>query len=271
MRVLATIGLILLSGSAIAHDSPNDVIDRLTHQLEHGVTARLLVDRGLEYRAIGDTQAAEADFRAALALNKHYVPAHLTLAQMFVHEERIDDAVLIIETGLRESRDEDHRDEFLRLRAECEVHEHDWISAIASLDAMNTDLQGDLDTVLLRSAIRVNLNQLTLRVEELRIAFRDNAAVVIELELIEALRDAGLHDESLDRINEHLHNRKFKAEWLLRRAKTYHAMGETASMKTDLEVALVELENRLDVPRPDTQLFTLRDQARDLLGVSTSS
>lgn len=271
MHVFTAIGLILLSSSAIAHDSPNDVIDRLTHQLEHGVTARLLVDRGLEYRAIGDAERAEADFRAALALNEHYVPAYLTLAQMFVHEERIDEAVLVIETGMGEARGADHRDEFLRLRAECEVHEQDWISAIESLDAMSTDLRTDLDTVLLRSAIRSNLNQLTLRVEELRAAFRDNAAVVIELELIEALRDAGLHGESLDRINAHLRNRKFKAEWLLRRARTYQAMGKTRLMNSDLEVALMELENRLDVPRPDTQLFTLRDQARDLLGASASS
>ncbi|MFP6581313.1 MAG: hypothetical protein VCD00_02015 [Candidatus Hydrogenedentota bacterium] len=263
--------MLLTAGVTYGHDSPNDVIDALTHRIEEEAKARLLVDRGLEYRVVGDHLRAEQDLRAALELSPEYVPAYIALAQMFVHREQIHEAFNVIESGLNRTSDVDFCNEFYRLRAESHAIEGDWNSARISVSKISVAGRQDLGCVLLWSRIQNELGEIDARVDDLRKAYSDNSAVVLESELIDALRDAEKFEEALERINSHLGRGRYKAEWLLRRAETYRAMGEYANQHADAEAALEELERRLDRARPNRQLYVERAKARVLLGDSKDS
>jgi len=52
---------------------------------------------------VGDTAAAEINFRELLQRNADYVPAYLMFAQMLAKESRSDDAREILQRGIAEA------------------------------------------------------------------------------------------------------------------------------------------------------------------------
>ena len=90
---IRAIAFLALGFQVHAHDSPSHVIDSLTHAMKKGgPTARLLTARAFEHRALGDWNAALADFAEALELQPRYDGALLGCAETLLSQGRLSEA-----------------------------------------------------------------------------------------------------------------------------------------------------------------------------------
>src|SRR5687767_10856541 len=78
---------------AHAHHGPTKTIETLSDRIAHGErSAKLLARRGDEYRALGDLEAAAADYEAALKLDEAWAPAVYGLVHVHVERAEFEDA-----------------------------------------------------------------------------------------------------------------------------------------------------------------------------------
>lgn len=260
------IGLVLLSVAAQCHESPNEVIDALTHRIEDGgATAGLLVSRAYEYRAYGEMLSAESDLRAALALDGGNGAAYVSLGQLLVYLGRGEEALRIVDSGLAEVEDRDFRAGLHALGAEAHGLGKSWTRALGEIDLALEVSSGELEWMLLKSWILGELERHDDRVAYVREASEENGSVVLAIELIDALRDAGRYRECLGLIEGYIGKRRWKAEWLLRRAEVFRVMGDGVGMRADAERALDEIADRLSLNNPEAFLYELRAKAMALL------
>lgn len=98
--------------------------------------AALHNDLAVLYDDAGDSEAAEASYRRALAIDATYGPAYVNLGTLLVEAGRVEEATAILEQGLAQAADEADREEaqyYLDDLAEgdaedAEEGEFDWVA-----------------------------------------------------------------------------------------------------------------------------------------------
>lgn len=257
---------LVISGTAYAHDSPNDVIDALSHRIEaEGATAALLVSRAYEYRAYGDMESAERDLRGAMALNSANGAAYISLGQLYVYQGKGAEALEVVRAGLSTVDDQEYRGGLHALGAEAHVLGKAWTLALDEIGLALEVSSNDLERIQLKSMILGKSGRHEERVLYLREASNGNSSVVLVIELVDGLRDARRYVECLKLIDGYIEKRRWKAEWILRRAEVFGLMGDDVLMRADAERALDEIVERLRVSKPDEFLYELRARAAGFL------
>ena len=254
------------SGVSYSHDSPNDVIDALSHRIEtDSASVRLLVSRAYEFRAYGDLDAAESDLVAALTMDASDVAACVALGQLYVFRNRYDDALGIVNAGMRHGSSIEDRSGLHGLAAEAHLGKGSWKAGLLEIDQALNGSPGELEWSLVKSRILSELGLYGERLEFLRNASGRNGSIVLQIELVGALRDVRRFDESIRMIEGYIEKRRWKADWYLRRAEVFVLMKDFGLACADAERALDEIDVRMEMHGVDDELLKVRARAIGIL------
>ena len=100
----------------------------------------------------------------------------------------------------------------------------------------------------------------------LKLAYEKTPNVVLEIEWIEAMIDAGQYKEALTRIEKYSSRGRWRSAWLIRQARAELGLNHTEAARDNLKVALSELDQRINPEKVDGSLLADRAMARLLRG-----
>jgi len=266
MGLMLLAGTFVLLGSAPllrAHDSPEHEVDALTLRIAKvGKTSSLLSRRALEYRALGQLDKAAADLAEAIVLDPKMPSTYVELARVQFAQEKLADACNSATLALQRMDDPGERGPVFLLRAQIQAARGNAVAALADCD--QAERKDDIDWYLVRSEVQAQLKQFDARTAGLQEGFERNGSIVLEIEWIEAMIDAGKYQQALARINQHLDRLRWRSSWLLRRARVLKATH--SDFRPDAQAALAELNQRINPGHPETMLLLDRATAYALLG-----
>ena len=267
MGSLAAFALAFLPTRASAHDSPEHVVEILTARMETvGQRPDLLWRRATEHRVLGNLAAASRDLRQALKSNPRFLPALTDLSRVQLEQGHRRRALWTIDRAFALVRDEPGRAPLRMLRAEIFSQASDPERALVECDRALRHATGpELDWYLTRSQIQCRLGKFNEAVAGLQRGFELTGSAVLEVECIDAMLDAGRFGEALEKIEPVLADTRWRASWLIRRARVRLGVGAVSAAHADLLAAIGELNGRLNRSRPDPALLTDRGLAYALL------
>lgn len=279
--VLAVAGLLLGMGMgpgpggwggprSRGHDGPEHTVEELTARMaEEGETAARLLDRAVELVVLGRLSEAERDLELAVRLDPESRDALRELARLQAQGGRPEQGEATVDRALRLPGAEPvERGALWMVRAEIRARRGRLREAVEDCDAAIRGYAGNPEWYLRRSAWQRRLGWNRKRLAGLEAGWRATGAGVLVIERIEALIDAGRHEEALARIEPELRESRVRAGWLVRRARARLGMGRVDEAGVDLKEALAELEIRLSAGRPDPGLLLDRALAQGLSGDS---
>jgi tetratricopeptide (TPR) repeat protein len=259
--------LFIFTGTGWAHESPNSAIDKLSHIMAtSGPTPELLVERAYEYRSIGELHLAEMDLKFSIYKSPDYDAAYVALAKLYLHDKKPEKALDAVIKGAHYTLDNGVEAHLNALAAECYERMGNTEKALNAISKALLYSDTELNWILTKCRVLKTLDRHKERVQISRKAFKANGAVVLGIELIESLTDAHAYDECLELINGYIAKRRFKAEWYLRRAEVYRAMGDLSRMQADGNLAVVELLGRIESIKPAMHLYEDLLRAYTLVG-----
>jgi tetratricopeptide (TPR) repeat protein len=248
---------------AQGHESPEHEVEALTLRMtKAGKTASLLLRRAVEYKALGELDKAVSDLAEAIKLEPKVPALYVELSRVEFAQGKLGEACENATRSLVLMDDAGDRGPVFLLRARIEAARGRAAQALA--DCELADRKDDLDWYLARSQIQAALGQFDARVTGVKQGFQRNGSIVLEIEWIEAMIDAGQYRPALERIEQHLNQLRWRSSWLLRRARALK--GLNGDFKADAQAALAELNERIKPERPDSMLLLDRATARALLG-----
>jgi tetratricopeptide (TPR) repeat protein len=227
----------------------------------------LLWRRATEYRVLGDLPAAGSDLKRALRLNPRYLSALTDLSRVQLAQGHHRRALWTLDRAFASVRDEAERAPLRMLRAEILVEAGNAAGALLECDrALRHAESAPPDWYLTRSQLQSRLGRFDEAIAGLKEAHERTGSAVLEVECIDAMIDGGRFGEALQRIEPILADVRWRASWLVRRARVRLAGGDISAAHTDLMAAIRELNGRLRSPHPDPGLLTDRGLASALLG-----
>lgn len=248
------------------HESPRHAIEALTRRIaERGPTAPLLVRRASEFRAARDYQAAEKDLEAALLLDFESLEARLSLARVRLRRGDPAGALETAQAALRTDPDDRTRAALLALRAEVRLASDEETKALADFDRALELNPMEIDLYLSRSRAQARIGLHDARLKGLEAGIAATGSGLLRIEWIDALLDAGRYDEAAPHIEKKLARVRHKNSWRIRRARVLGARGEKEAADAELREAVEEINQRLNVQRPDFTLIADRGFAYALL------
>jgi len=262
-QAVAAALLLLLPALSRAHESPEDEARALTAQmLKTGRTPALLGRRAAEYKALGQLDKAASDITEAIKLDPKDAWAYAELSKIQFAQEKLKDAYDNATRSLGLMEEGADRGPVYLLRAQ--IHAAFCLLNDALADCEFADRKDDLDWYLTRSQVQAQLHKLDERVTGLKAGYDRNVSIVLEIEWIEAMIDAGQFRAALERIDHHLNQLRLRSSWLLRRARALK--GLKRDFLPDVQGALTELQHRINPERPEPTLLLDRAMAYALLG-----
>lgn len=251
-------------GGLSAHDDVGSTIQVLDKKIAATATADLHYQRAAEYRAIRHLAEAEADLRKALALHPDHREARVALIQLL---GGAPEALTLAQTYLEKARTPGEKLEARYLIARVAEQSDDRASALATcaeIQKHHPDHPAEID--LLHAHLLLQDGRSGDAADILKAAHQIHRSIVLRNTWIDAALAAGRTDETLPFIEEELTDSRFRASWLIRRARARFTQKEPEKAKADLEAALVELNARIQPDRPDLTLIADRGLALALLG-----
>lgn len=237
---------------ALAHESPGDVIHALSHRMEQeGPTARLLHARAWEYQALGQWEAAIADFEAALALQPRFVDAARGLAAAELERGDGVAAEAAARRAIRLQPNPAERAPAEALLARALAAQTRWPEATAAWGRALASAHPEVDWFLGESAALAAQGLHEARVRALDAARKRNPSVVLHRAWVRALVDGGDLETAANEIERGLGAARWRSTWLLLRARVHARRGDTAHQHADAARALEELGARIHPERPD--------------------
>ncbi|MFI2793287.1 tetratricopeptide repeat protein [Haloferula sp. A504] len=270
MRPLATIGgcLLLLAAEVAGHHGPEEVVAELTAQLEMDPeNVELLSRRATEYRALGMHAQAEADLRLVLGKHPQSIADTESLARVLWARGKCPEAMDMIQRAVELAQPGRERAAGWILKSEWELEQGRTDAALAACrNAFQEDPEGMVDWYLLRSRIEERLGRPADRLAGLKAGHEALKSIVLRNAWVDAALDAGHLDEAAPVIETELAKSRLKSSWWIRRARLRLGAGDPDGGTQDLKAAVVELDRRIHLQRPDAKLLVDRAQARALLG-----
>lgn len=252
---------------SFAHDGPEHEIAELTDRItKEGESADLLIERAVEYNVLGKLAEAARDLERALHFEPHSAGACRELSRTYFTSGKTNEALRVVSRAIETAPSgPDHaslfvvRAEILRARAEHGKALEDTNHAIA-------EHAGNVEWYLLRSQLQARLKIGPERLLGIEDGIRETGAGVLETERINALIDSGQAARAVDKIETELRESRWKASWLIRRARVHLAARKAREAKADLEAAVAELDGRIHPTTSDSSLFADRGLAFEFLG-----
>ena len=263
MRWLASI-IISAATVCFAHESPEHRVADLTSEMAlTGKSAAALMQRAIEYRALGAFDEAAADLRSVLELEPRSVDALKYLSEIQCEQKQIGRALETIERAIQISPTDGA---LYFARATIYAADGKDHLALADCEHAFANRKGELEWYLTRAQLQSRLGCFEDCIAGLKKGLQVTGSAVLNVELIEALIDAGKYREALKRIEPELKESRLRSAWLLRRARARIGLGHIAAAKKDLHAALQELNERISVHTPDITLVVERGTVLALLG-----
>jgi len=265
--VLATSAVLWATWAARvrAHDSPEHEIAALTTRIANAPSAELFARRATEWRALGELEKASADWDAAIALDRRAASLHVELARIEAARQHYVAASNAVTRGLRLSRDDAECATFYMVRAEILEKQGLTELALADCERAFGESAPAIDWYLTRARLQSCCGKRRQFVEGLRDGFEKTGSVVLEIEWIEAMIDAGECQRALQRIEPHLERARWKGAWLIRKARAQLALKQRSAAFENLRAALADIEYRMKPDRVDLALLTAHGLAQALL------
>jgi tetratricopeptide (TPR) repeat protein len=247
------------------HDSPEHEIEALTRKMEaKGATAELLARRATEWRALRNYKEAAADLERAVRLKSNSVPLVVEYARVEMDRGNVCAAANVTDHGLKIARGGAERASLHMLRAEIAERRGLHAAALEECEKGLKAAEPQLEGYLMRTRLQQRLEKFTAAAQGLKEAYEKSGSVVLEIEWIEAMIDAGECDAALERIGKYAARARWKAAWLIREARAEQGLGRNVEEK--LQRALKELEGRLEGGKADLSLMRDRAMANLLSG-----
>lgn len=268
MRSATLLTVIALSClNAIAHDSPEHVVEALTHRMQHeGSSPALLVRRAYEYQSLGRYEKAEADLHNAIKSDPAFAEAYARLAHVFNAQGKYPQAEDTLAEGLEHAQSELDTVELLAIRAELHEANQNFHAALSDNEAVLEFRPNELDPLLHKSHLFAQMDKPAARVSWLRKAIERNPSIVLEIELTDALIDAKEYEDALDRVIQAANGRRWLSAWRIRRARIHLGLGEKVEAEKELRLALTEIDTRISKTWVDPMLLLESATAHALLG-----
>jgi tetratricopeptide (TPR) repeat protein len=251
--------------SLLAHDSPEHQVELLTSIMaSQGKSGSLLVKRAIEYRVLGQLDKAVQDLQEALQIKPADSYAWKELCRLYLAQGKPDAAVQAVNKALSTAEDEEERAPTYMLRAEVYGALNKTEDALADMERAFKNGSPDLDWYIQRGQLQAKAGKWDDCLRGLKQGFDETSSIVLEIEWIEAMIDAGKSREALALIEPHISKARWKASWLLRRARARKAL--KLEYEQDLLAVLKELDERANPRYPDLTLLADRGLACALLG-----
>lgn len=252
--------------SLCAHESPEHEIEALTARISAGgKTADLLARRAVEWRALGKLKEAADDLRDAIALSGGSVALFSDLARIEAARGQKAVALAAVDNARKLVADVDAGAIYM-LRAEILQTQGELASALAECEKAFAHSAPAPDWYLTRARLQSRNGKSQECVAGLQEGFEKTGSIVLEIEWIEALIDAGKFSAAVERIKPYLRRGRWKSGWLIRQARAQIGLGDEAGAKLALDRALAELEARIAASGPEMALIAERGLAHALLG-----
>jgi len=250
-----------------AHDSPEHEIASLTARIAEGspTSAELFARRAAEWRALGNLAKARSDLETAIALDGHSASLHVELARIEAARQHYLAASNVITRGLGLSRDNMERAAVYMMRAEILENQGLTELALADCERAFGESAPAIDWYLTRARLQARCGKAGESVEGLRDGFEKTGSVVLEIEWIEAMIDAGECRQALQQIEPHLARARWKGAWLIRKARAQLHLQQRSMAFENLRDALAEIERRVSPGNADLGLLAKRGLAQALL------
>jgi tetratricopeptide (TPR) repeat protein len=271
---LTSIGLAGLMMSwcslAWAHIDPTHNIAILTEEIEKGDTRpAVYYARSTDYRVLGKLDEALADLKTALSKDPTFLPAQRDLSQVLslkglkAEADQAAQQALKLAAKLPPANQAMCLVDLARLDYEGDRHE-------AAIKGVNVALelipQGRLDWYILRSRAQIKLKRYQEAATGLEQGVKALRSIVLRSYWIESLILADRATEALPMIEQEMSECRYKAQWLIRRARALMALKEKDRAQDDLRLALGELDLRVDsTTTPDPMLLVDRGMAHALM------
>jgi tetratricopeptide (TPR) repeat protein len=246
----------------LAHDSPEHEVEFLTTRMARvGKNASLLMRRAAEYKALGELEKAAVDLTEAIALEPKGPAAYADLSRVQFAQEKFPEACTNVSRAVTLTEDAGQRGPLYLLRAHIQAARGLATEALA--DCELSARRDDQDWYLIRSQLQGKLGRHEAQVAGLKEGFERNGSIVLEIEWVEAMIDAGQYRQALERIEQHLNRLRWRSSWLLRRARALKGM--KMDYQADAMAALSELNQRIKPEHPEPTLLLDRALAYALL------
>jgi tetratricopeptide (TPR) repeat protein len=253
--------------AAFPHDSPEHEIETLTAKMAAaGKSADLLARRATEWRALGELNKAADDWREAITLEPRAIELHSELARVLIARGDLDEALNAVNSALDLPESDPERARLWMVRAEVHENAGRYQQALADCASAFGHGTAQLDWYLTHARLQTRCGKYAECAADLKAGHEKTGSAVVEIEWIEAMIDAGHTHEALARIETHLARARWRAGWLIRRARALITRGDETRARSDLHIALAELERRLNLARPDPTLIVERGLALALIG-----
>lgn len=245
-------------------------IEDLNRQItENPAVADLYYQRAVNYREIARLADCRADFLKALELNPAFLPADRELARLDDQEGHRAEGIARLQKAIAAAQPEAafHLPGAWSALADLllkEKRNEEALEAAKKGIALTEELT--IDLYLFRAEAQRRLGRHEERVKDLAGAVEKLKSFVLRIAWIEALIDAGHSAEVLPEIQKEIDSSRYKASWLIRRARVYVHDGRKTEAAADLEQALAEIETRIRPERPDLSLVCDRALIHALQG-----
>lgn len=248
-----------------AHESPEHTLEHLNqHQ---NLTPAQLHQRAIAKRALKKYPEAIEDLQAAIARSPKQIGYQLELARIQLSAGQFHEAIHSTEHALPLAKTAEQGAEIHVIRADVYQLAGQPEKSLASLSkAFQQIPNGHIEWYLLRSENQRTLGHHQQRIADLESGLKHHPSAVLKSHWIDALIDAGKFSTALEAINQELSDRRWKSNYLIKRARALIGLKRQDEAQTDLRSALAEIEPRINPQHPDLLLLADQATAYSLLG-----
>jgi tetratricopeptide (TPR) repeat protein len=250
----------------LAHDSPEHEIEALSRSIAtKGATAELLARRATEWRALGKYDNAANDLQQAMAIKSNSIPLVLEYASVELERGNVCHAETVARYGLTRAVEAERAPLLIMLAETAERRGAHELALKECEQAMSLG-EPQLEWHLMRARLMCRLAKHTEAAAALKAAYEKTPNVVLEIEWIEAMIDAGQYKDALARITRYSGRGRWRSAWLIRQARAELGLNRTQAAERNLKAALSELEQRINPQKIDATLLADRAMAQLLRG-----
>lgn len=267
LRPLALLLGGLLSTCCWAHEGPEHEIEELTEQMKvQGQSADLLVKRAIEYKVLGQFAEAAKDLEQALDLDEASVTAQRELSQAYFALGKTNEALSTVTRALRSGGDSLEQASLFAVRSDILRARREYAKALSDTNEAIRQHPANAEWYLIRSQLQAVLRLKAERVKGLEEGLAQTGSGLLQSEWVDALIENGQHTAAGEVIHKELQLSRWKASWLIRRARLRLESGQAEAARADLTAAIAELDRRLGSSASDALLLADRGLAYDFLG-----
>jgi tetratricopeptide (TPR) repeat protein len=201
-----------------SHEGPEHEIEEITKRLEEvGEEASLYVDRAVEYQLLSKYAEAAKDLERAIELDPAHVLAHRELGRVYVRLEKPKEkeALEVLGKGLTILSTPTEHATLLIARAEILLAKNENEKALADVAAAIARHSTSLEWYLLRSRLQARLGKCEERIRGLEEGIERTGSGLLEVELADALLDAGQYERAMAKIEKKLERARWRSSWLI--------------------------------------------------------